>query len=86
VSALCSAFPCVFLGQVKDQGEVTREQAKLLQVQSGQLELQRQQLDEQHQVNTRQAEVFGLQAADPRESPEELNRKLMTGDAARRCP
>jgi hypothetical protein len=76
------------LGQVKDQEEVTRQQAKLLQVQSGQLELQRQQLEKQHQVNTRQAEVFGLQAADLRESPEERKRKrkLQTGDAAGRCP
>ena len=68
VSALLG-LPCVFLGRGQGPREVTRQQAKLLQVRSGQLELQRQQLDEQRQVNTRQAEVFGLQAADLRESP-----------------
>jgi len=64
------------------RGSHPRQQAKLLEVQSGQLELRRRQLDEQRQVNTRQAEVVGLRAADLRESPEERKRKLTTGAAA----
>ena len=67
------------------RGSHPRQQAKLLEVQSGQLELRRRQLDEQRQVNTRQAEVFGLDAADLRESSPVASRKLATGDAARCC-
>jgi hypothetical protein len=61
--------------QVKDEQEVTRQQADLLKVQSGQLELQQQQLEDQRQANTRQAEVLELQAAELRESLEERKRE-----------
>jgi hypothetical protein len=54
--------------QVKDQRELTRQQAELLKVQSGQLELQRQQLDDQRKANADQAKVLKLQADDLRES------------------
>ena len=54
--------------QVKDQQELTMQQAELLKIQSGQLELQRQQLDHQRQVNAGQTEVLKLQADDLRES------------------
>jgi hypothetical protein len=54
--------------QVKDQQELTRQQAELLKVQSGQLELQREQLDDQRKANAGQAEVLKLQADELRES------------------
>ena len=54
--------------QVKDQQELTRQQAELLKIQSGRLELQGQQLDDQRKVNAGQAEVLKLQADDLRES------------------
>jgi hypothetical protein len=60
--------------QVKDEQEVTRQQAELLKVQSGQLELQRQQLEDQRAASARQAEVLELQAAELRESLEERKR------------
>ena len=61
--------------QVKDEQEVTRQQAELLKVQSGQLELQRQQLEDQRAASTRQAEVLDLQAAELRESLDERKRE-----------
>jgi hypothetical protein len=54
--------------QVKDQEELTQQQAELLKVQSGQLELQRQQLDDQRHANAAQADVLKLQADELRES------------------
>jgi hypothetical protein len=60
--------------QVKDEQEVTRQQAELLKVQSGQLGLQRQQLEDQRAAGARQAEVLDLQAAELRESLEERKR------------
>jgi hypothetical protein len=54
--------------QVKDQEELTGQQARLLEIQSGQLELQRQQLDEQRQVDAKQAAVLELQADELRQS------------------
>jgi hypothetical protein len=60
--------------QVKDEQEVTRQQAELLKVQSGQLELQRQQFEDQQAASARQAEVLELQAAELRESLEERKR------------
>ena len=41
--------------QVKDQQELTRQQAELLKVQSGRLELQGEQLDDQRKVSAGQA-------------------------------
>ncbi len=60
--------------QVKDDQDVTRQQAELLKVQSGQLELQPQQLEDQRATSARQAEVLDLQAAELRESLEERKR------------
>jgi hypothetical protein len=54
--------------QVKDQEELTAQQARLLEVQSGQFELQRQQLEDQRRANAEQAEVLRLQADELRES------------------
>ena len=54
--------------QVKDQQELTRQQAELLKIQSGRLELQGEQLDDQRKVNAGQAEVLKLQADELRES------------------
>jgi hypothetical protein len=54
--------------QVKDQQELTRQQAELLKVQSGRLELQGEQLDDQRKVNADQAKVLKLQADELRES------------------
>ena len=54
--------------QVKDQQELTRQQAELLTVQSGRLELQGEQLDDQRKVNADQAKVLKLQADELRES------------------
>lgn len=61
--------------QVKDQQEVTNQQAKLLEVQSGQLDLQRQQLDDQRHLNAKQSEVLELQADELRESLVERKRE-----------
>ena len=60
--------------QVKDQQELTRQQAELLKIQSGRLELQGQQLDDQRQVNADQAKVLKLQADEFRESLAERQR------------
>jgi hypothetical protein len=54
--------------QVKDQQELTMQQAGLLKIQSGLLEVQRQQLDDQRNANVGQAEVLKLQADELRES------------------
>ena len=54
--------------QVKDQQELTRQQAELLKIQSGRLELQGQQLDDQRKASADQAEVLKLQADELRES------------------
>ena len=61
--------------QVKDEQEVTGQQAELLKVQSEQLELQRQQLEDQRAASARQAEVLDLQATELRESLEERKRE-----------
>ena len=54
--------------QVKDQQELSRQQAELLKVQSGQLELQRDQFDDQRKATASQAKVLKLQADELRES------------------
>lgn len=54
--------------QVKDEQELTKQQAELLKVQSDQLQLSRQQFDDQRQINARQAEVFELQSTELREA------------------
>jgi len=61
--------------QVKDEQEVTRQQAELLKVQTGQLEVLRSQLDDQRKASLAQAEVLGLQAAELRESLKERKRE-----------
>jgi hypothetical protein len=61
--------------QVKDQEELTGQQARLLEVQSGQLELQRQQFDEQRQINAAYGEVLQLQAEEFRTSREQRGRE-----------
>jgi hypothetical protein len=60
--------------QVKDEQEVTRQQAELLRVQTGQLEVLRAQLDDQRSASAKQAEVLELQAAELRESLDERKR------------
>jgi hypothetical protein len=57
--------------QVKDEQEVTRQQAELLKVQTGQLEVLRDQLQDQREASAAQAEVLELQAAELRGSLEE---------------
>jgi hypothetical protein len=61
--------------QVKDEQEVTRQQAELLKVQTGQLEVLRAQLEDQRKASVAQAEVLGLQATELRESLEERRRE-----------
>jgi hypothetical protein len=61
--------------QVKDQQEVTRQQAELLKIQSGQLELQHQQFEDQIRANAMQAEVLELQASELRGSLDERKRE-----------
>lgn len=61
--------------QVKDEQEVTRQQAELLKVQTGQLELQRQQLEDQRAASARQAEVLDLQAVELHESLDDRKRE-----------
>ena len=67
--------------QVKDQEELTQQQAELLKVQSGQLELQRQQLDDQREANAKQAGVLELQAGELRAS---LDQRERAADEQRR--
>ena len=61
--------------QVKDEQEVTRQQAELLKVQSGQLEVLRAQLDDQRKADAKQAAVLELQATELRESLDERKRE-----------
>lgn len=61
--------------QVKDEQEVTRQQAELLEVQTEQLGVFRAQLEDQRSVSARQTEVLELQAAELRESLEERRRE-----------
>lgn len=60
--------------QVKDQEDLSQQQADLLRIQSEQLDVQRTQLKFQRDLNTEQAEVFKLQARDLRQSLEERKR------------
>jgi hypothetical protein len=55
--------------QVKDQEELTRQQAELLGIQSGQLKLQQQQLDEQRAERRRAQATRILISAEPRPDP-----------------
>ena len=61
--------------QVKDEQEVTRQQAELLKVQTGQLEVLRAQFDDQRKASAKQAEVLELQAAELHESLDERKRE-----------
>jgi hypothetical protein len=60
---------------VKDQQDLTLQQAELISVQSGQLELQRAQLEDQRRANATHGEVLELQAEEIRESLKQRERE-----------
>ena len=74
--------------QVKDQQELTRQQARLLEIQFDQLDIQRKQFADQREANAREAKVFELQYIElsgsiaQRTSEEEERRR---GLASRVC-
>lgn len=61
--------------QVKDEQEVTHQQAELLKIQAEQLELQRRQLEDQQATSTEQAKVLRLQVVELQESLDERKRQ-----------